>query len=249
MKKLAVTALLVTSGLCGCKHETVAVHQHTPKQYVVVVDLSVSREQEVLNEDQQFVARLASQLDFGDQIVLLQMQQANLSDSPLRMAFEMPTTRKGKASPRDRQDLSGEQQTVEDSVPEIFKSKDNAKVQHTDIFATMDVVGEKVHDRGDAQSSEIILLSDMLQSAEGYEMEHLAHMPKNGWIAESARSGKLPHLPGACVAVIGEDTSSRDAPQIREFWQRYFAAAGAHLADEDVRRTAPDSVQSLCRAS
>lgn len=116
-------------------------------------------------EDKADLEHLVKTLNFGDEIVLLQLQQLGLLDHPKRWPVIMPE-RKGSFfdSSRDKASLASKLKSVILALPSFFKSVDGATVLHTDIFTTMQLVGEYVHDGG-GRSTTLVLLFDMLQSA------------------------------------------------------------------------------------
>jgi hypothetical protein len=217
-----------------------------PKQYVVMIDISASRPTEMLAESKQFLDHVVQGLTFGDQIVLIQMQQVGLTDHPLRHAFTMPEPQDSAfITVRDRDQLSAEVKSVKSAVPSFFRARNDGGVMHTDILTTVLLADEFVRDGGDRQKV-LVLLSDMLQSAKGIEMDGLARMPPHGWIETQKSLGLLPQLGGACVVVVGADATTREGVIVRNFWQAYFTAAGAILTPQNYRATPPTTNPGHC---
>jgi len=222
------------------------VPRRATRQYIVLIDLSASRDNESRNEAQQFVQKLTNSLDFGDQLILLPIQQEGLTDHEKVGVFTVSSVRTpGYMTSTDRGNREGDRQTAFDHVKNYFDIPAGVKIQHTDIFATLALAADYVHD-SKATSSEILILSDMLQSDRKFEMQHLQRMPTHQWISSQSAAGQLPRLAGACIAIIGEDRTSKDDPKIREFWADYFQQAQAKLRPEDVRPTAPASPDDIC---
>ena len=216
------------------------------KQYIVLIDLSASRNKAMLDEERQFLNELAGKLGFGDQIVLLQMQQAGLTDHPLHWTVTMPSPKDASfVTSRDRNQLTAAQSGVRLALPSFFEAKDAVKVNHTDIFTTLQLAGESAHDGG-ARQTVLVLLSDMLQSGQGFEMERLAKMPPPSWIETEAHDGLMPQLGRVCVVAIGADATTASGVKIRNFWQAYFARAGARLLGQNYRATPPTVGAEFC---
>jgi hypothetical protein len=252
MNYLAVLQLgcLLVSTTLGCSKleasgdRGAAVQQ--PRQYVVLIDLSASRSPEVLKEDQQFVGQLVQNLNYGDRFVVLQMQQVGLAERPHHWETDMPVPADATfLTSHDKQKLVGAQKGLLYLLPSFFLNKNEAKVIHTDIFTTLQIASELTHD-SNHKKPVLVLLSDLLQSAKGIEMDHLAHMPPQGWIAIQQRLDLLPHLADACVSVLGADPTTKEGVTVRKFWQSYFTAAGASLDSNQYRTTPPTSGAIPC---
>jgi hypothetical protein len=198
------------------------------------------------DESEGFAKQVVDRLGFGDQIVLIQMQQTGLSDHPLRWARTMPQPRDASyVTDEDRKQLDGAKRGVITAIPSFFSLTGNGKAEHTDIFATMRIASE-FEQNAPNLPHELILLSDMLQSAQGFEMERLAKMPPANWVTQQKATGLLPTLYGACVVVVGVDPTNAQGIAVRNFWQSYFAASGASLDLRDYRATPPSREMMTC---
>jgi hypothetical protein len=131
------------------------------------------------------------------------------------------------------------------AVDSFFEPLMPTRGQHTDILTTLQIAGEQLRD-SEGRASTLLLLSDMLQSAQGIEMEKLTRMPRTDWVTKQKRLGLIPNLSGACVLVVGADATKESGVRIRRFWQQYFDAAGSTLADTRYRATAPPADRNLC---
>jgi len=54
----------------------------SPRQFIILLDLSMSRSDVVRNEGVDFLNRLSNNLHFGDRVTVLQVQQTGLIDHP-----------------------------------------------------------------------------------------------------------------------------------------------------------------------
>jgi hypothetical protein len=243
-----LSAVAVAFVLCGCENGRVSANEATPKpqQFIVVVDLSASRLAAMETDSREFLHDLVGQLTFGDEMVLLQMQQSGLQDHPRRWSGQMPVPSSADyVSARDTSHLKAARTGMTAAVDSFFNPNTESSIQHTDILTTLHLASESMHD-SQGRPSTVLLLSDMLQSAQGIEMDKLARMPRPGWINQQRQMGLIPSFTGACVVVVGADATNVSGMQIRRFWQDYFAAAGSPLKEQEYRATPPSVTRNLC---
>jgi hypothetical protein len=248
---LTLAALLLAAA--GCSNRAVAGGGERTTidqtQYIIVIDLSASRNDLMLAESRKFLSLLVQNLTFGDQVAILGMQQVGLVDHPLRWQTSMPEVRDPSFPTfREKASLQAAKKGVDAAVDTFFKDKNAARAMHTDIFTTLLLASEFARD-SKGRPTKLILLSDMLQSAKGVEMQGLRRMPNPGWIEREKRIGLIPVLPGTCVLAVGADPTTREGITIRGFWEAYFAAAGASLKSRDYRATPPTDISDVCRSS
>lgn len=209
----------------------------TPRQWIVLVDLSGSRASHMLVEGKNFLKGLVERIGYGDEIVLIEVHQGSATENVQRWSGTVPPLQDPTfESVKDKQMLEGVRQGALAVVDEFFERE--ARKANTDILSTLHIVAEYVRD-ANGRRPVLIVLSDMLQSANGIEMERLLRMPGSGWIEAQRNAGLIPDLPGVCVGVIGADATTADGAAVRQFWIEYFAAAGAELKERDYRIVAP----------
>jgi hypothetical protein len=213
--------------------------------YIVVVDVSGSRNKQDLGDSKQFLNTLVNGLSFGDKVIAIQMQQQGLNDHPRRWSVVMPDRQDTNVSRRDSTALESKEKGIRLVLPTFFLQSGPA-ILHTDILSTLQIVSEYMRD-DNGRPTTIVLLSDMLQSAGGIEMNKALHMPPDNYIKSHRTQGLLPLLSGACVVVVGADPTSQAGVQVRSFWQSFFANTGAHLSANDYRFTPPASMGSVCK--
>ena len=218
----------------------------SPRQYIILLDLSMSRSNEVRNEGVDFLNRLSTELHFGDRVTVLQVQQTGLIDHPKHWTDDMPVpVDSSYVTSRDKKQLAAEQESVRDAFKGLSQLPPGDKVQHTDLITTLNLSGEYAHDFS-SQRTTVILLSDMLQSSNGIEMAHLKRMPPVDWVDAQKKLGLIPNLSGACVIVVGADATTQDGARVRDFWQAYFATSGANLSLANYRATPPTDGNAKC---
>jgi hypothetical protein len=249
MKLLGLlSVMLVSLSLCGCETNRVSANTSAARaqQFIVLVDLSASRSPAMKADAQTFLHDLVTQLSFGDELVLMQMQEHGLVDHPRKWNGEMPVlTDPSYVSARDKSHLRAAQAGMMVAVDSFLKPESSATLQNTDILTTLQLAGEQVHD-SEGRSPTILLLSDMLQSAQGIEMERLSRMPRPDWISKQKSLGLIPNFNGACVVVVGANATNAAGARVRDFWRQYFNAAGAPLADTHYRALPPPANHNLC---
>jgi hypothetical protein len=71
-------------------------------------------------------------------------------------------------------------------------------------------------------------------------------IPSDGWIRHRAGEKRIPQLRGVCVVVAGADVSSARGAAIREFWNKYFEAAGTQVSPDNYRNMISDPSEVSC---
>jgi len=198
------------------------------------------------DEGNQFLDGLSNDLQFGDHVTILRVQQVGLQDHQDHWSDDMPVP----ADPtyinsRDQKLLITERENVKSAVKVLSNPPPADKFLHTDLLTTLNLTGEYAHDYR-TRPTTIVVLSDMLQSTSEIEMEHAKRMPSRGWLAKQEQLGLVPKLPGACIVVVGADPTTPEGVRVRAFWEEYFAAAGATLIPENYRVTPPASGSANC---
>lgn len=238
---LLVVATVLTAG-AGCRG---ASGNPAPpaRQIIVAVDLSGSQTQQTLRDSRQLLDKLIDDLTYGDQIVLLEMNRTGVRGDLKRFADSVPALKDPSfASSRDKRRLQGVKAAMHGIVPLIFDTTLVGKIPHTDIFSTLHTASEYARD-ANGRKTTVVLLSDMLQSANGVEMWRLRGMPAVGWVAKQKAAGMLPNLKGTCVAVVGADYTTKEGAAVKRFWVEYLGAAGATVGDYRILATQASGVK------
>ncbi|MEX1183683.1 MAG: hypothetical protein WEF86_10655 [Gemmatimonadota bacterium] len=207
-----------------------------PRQVIVALDLSGSQSEERRAQARNALDRVIDDLQFGDRLVLLQVHQRSASeDGVVRWQETVPAPDAGvNPTSLDRERLDAVKQAARSVAAAIFDDEAAGRIPTTDLIATLHVAGEYVRD-ADSRRSSLVLLSDMLQSAHGIEMAGDGGVPSADWILRQQHGSLLPQLQRACVIIVGADATTPNGIAVREFWTRYFEAAGATLSPRDYR--------------
>lgn len=215
-----------------------------PRQWIILVDRSASRAPHMLGEGKGFIERLIDTIGYGDEIVLIEVHQGSATEAVQRWSGVVPPLEDPRfESATDRRRLESIRQGARAVVDEFFEGKPS--LANTDLFSTLHVVAEYVRD-ANGRKPFLLILSDMLQSANGIEMHRLRRMPDKAWIDAQREAGLLPDLSGVCVGVIGADPTTREGATVQRFWIDFFAAAGARLDERNYRIVPPGAGEIRC---
>ena len=229
-------AIVVALGCSDVKASDPAESPRPARQVMVVIDISGSRSASELAEGRELLDRVLASLSYRDRVVLLEMHEDGRGLGE-RWADTMPAARRpSKPTAADREALENAVQAARAVAPVFFDSTRLGQVQTTDVVATLQTVAEYQRDAG-GRVPVIVLLSDMLHSTRGLEMSRPGSVPDASWITQRERQKTIPRLDDACVIVVGADFTTPHGVQVRDFWMRYFEAAGASLPERNYRRT------------
>ena len=255
LRRVALLLLLCGCGGAGAQEgsasgdaadaaESPAAPARDPRQTVVLVDFSTSRPAEELQQSRRLTTDAVRSLSYGDRLVLLEVHRAGQDDAP---AFVDTVARaRSSAAPGrgDERRLAEHRERLERSLRVFFDSTRMGQIAGTDLFATLTSVAEHAVEAG-GRPTRLLILSDMLHSTRELDMER-GRVPDAAWIEQWAARGRIPRLDGVCVGVVGPDVSTDQGVRLREFWKRYFQAAGATLKDENYRNAATQTDSFDC---
>jgi hypothetical protein len=231
----------------GSSTTTLEAPNSTPKPvigsrlYVVLLDASASRPKPMILQGRQFVHVLVDQMTYGDRLVVLEMYEEGVNEQ--KSVLDMPISKSDEVtSLEEKERLEGARKGVKDAIDLFFQSSLKRPILHTDIITTLSIASEKLSPE---THNCLVLLSDMLQSSNEFEFEHLRRMPSSLWISEAKKQGLIRPLYGSSVVVVGADPSTHEGVVVREFWRQYFAASNASLRLQNYRTTSP-SEASVC---
>jgi hypothetical protein len=212
------------------------------RQYVVLLDVSASRSEDMILQGQQFVHVLIDQMKYGDRLTALEMYERGVNDT--KQALDLSISKsEDVTSLEENEHLEGARKGAKDAIDLFFEGSRKKPILHTDIITTLSIASEKMSPE---THNCLVLLSDMLQSSKEFEFEHLRRMPSSLWINEAKKQGLIRPLYGSSVVVVGADPSSHEGVTVREFWQQYLEASNALLTLQNYRTT-PPSDASVCQ--
>lgn len=227
-KLRALVILLASITVAGCPPgDPPPPLARAPRQTIVAVDLSGSQTPATLHESRAFVEQTIEDLSYGDRFVLMEMGRTGVSVGLKRIVDSVPRLPDSTfITTANRNGLLGKKKAFRSLVPTVFDTSLVGTIPHTDIFATLFIAQEYAAGAA-GRPTTIILLSDMLQSSGGIEMEGARRMPSAGWIQARRAAGTIPDLRGICIVVVGADASTPAGVAVKQFWSAYFRAAGA----------------------
>jgi hypothetical protein len=228
----------VIAALSACNEKVPAASASPPratKQVVVALDLSGSQTNGKRAAAQETLSRIINELDYGDRVVLLRVSEsAPGEDSSVRWEGTAPSIVGAQENSLDKEGLVRFKESATRVAKRIFADTAAGKLKSTDILSTLYVASEYMSDAGNRRPI-LILLSDMLQSAGGVNMETTKGIPSAQWVNNEKAAGRIHSLANACVGVVGAESATIRGMAVRDFWQRYFTQAGADLQNDNYR--------------
>src|SRR3954462_8837055 len=202
--------------------------------YIVGIDISGSRTKTELDESKHLLNGLIDRLQAGDHLTLIEVYQGGRE--PARQWSD------SIRSPRNPGQLTAsDQRRVEDfkdvarmQASILFDSARAKEIRATDIFGTLNRAADYAT-ASKRRSATLLLLSDMMNETPDVKMTSRQDIPADAWIRHLKTEQRIPQLRGVCVVVAGADVSSARGAAIRDFWNKYFAATGAHLEPANYR--------------
>lgn len=238
-------SLALAVGAIGCGGADAANPAPPGMQYIVGIDISGSRTPTQLEEAQNLLGGVIGRMEHGDRIVVLETYRAR-SDSAVHWEDSLPARKNPeKLTGQEKIALVDFRELAIDMTGTFFDPARYPKMMSTDLFSTLARAADYTRSaRG--RRTVVLLLSDMLQSTPDVNMERTGGIPGVAWIEERRVQGRLPDLSGVCVVVAGADVVSARGAQVRDFWERYFAATGATFSRVKYRNMIADPTEVGC---
>ena len=238
----APVAFLLTAA--GCGDASGGVSPNKGRAYIVGIDISGSRTKTDLDESRKLLDDLIDRLEPGDRLTLIEVYQGGRQ--PARQwSDSIRTPRNGELTGSDRRRLDDFKSVARVQTSILFDSVRAKEIQSTDIFGTL----ARAADYAEASRNRpttLLLLSDMINETPAVNMTSRTDIPDDGWIRHLAAAKRIPQLRGVCVVVAGADVSSARGAAIREFWNKYFEAAGTHVSPDNYRNMISDPSEIAC---
>jgi hypothetical protein len=150
-----------------------------------------------------------------------------------------------KIGPSEQQKLEDFKAIAKMQMQILFDTTRAKEIKHTDIFGTLVRAADYARpDRNTRRT--LLLLSDMINETPDVTMTTRSAIPTDAWIKHLAAEKRIPQLRDVCVVVSGADVSSARGAAIRDFWEKYFQAAGAHLDPENYRNMIANPGEISC---
>ena len=246
--KLAL-ALIVALTMTGCGGD--ARGGESPfegRSYIVGIDISGSRTKTELDESKKLLDALIDRLQAGDHLTLIEVYQGG--KQPARQWTDSIRT------PRNPKELTAsDKRRVEDfkeiarmQTSILFDSARAREIQATDIFGTLTRAADYARASRN-RATTLLLLSDMINETPDVRMTSEQDIPGDRWIRHLASAKRIPQLRGVCVVVAGADVSSERGAAIRDFWNKYFEAAGTRVSPDNYRNMISDPGEVSCPTS
>jgi len=230
----------------GCGGD--AVGGESPNQgrsYIVGIDISGSRTKSDLDESKTLLNGLINRLQAGDHLTLIEVYQGGRL--PARQwSDSIPAPREsGKLTASEKRRLDDFKNIARMQTSILFDSARAKEIHATDIFGTLARAADYARASRNRPAT-LLLLSDMMNETPDVTMTSRQNIPGDGWIRHLAGAKRIPQLTGVCVVVAGADVSSARGAAIREFWNKYFEAAGTRVSPDNYRNMISDPSEVAC---
>ena len=219
-----------------------------PKQghsYIVGIDISGSRTRTEREESRNLLDALIDRLQAGDHLTLIEVYQGGRTPARQWSDSVRSPREPGKVTASERQRLEDFKDIARMQTSILFDSVRTKEIQSTDIFGTLTRAADYAK-ASRKRGTTLLLLSDMMNETPDVMMTNRHDIPGNGWIRERADAKRIPQLSGVCVVVAGAEVSSARGAAIREFWNKYFEAAGTHVSPDNYRNMISDPAEVGC---
>ena len=243
--KLALAVIVFALTANGCDSAVGSESTNPGHSYIVGIDISGSRTRSELDESKQLLNGLIEKLEPGDKLTLIEVYQGGRE--PARQWSDSIRT------PRNPKQLTGsDRRRLEDfrniarmQTSILFDSVRAKQIQATDIFGTLTRAADYAKASRNRPTT-LLLLSDMINETPDVRMTSMQEIPGRTWIRERVDAKRIPQLRGVCVVVAGADVSSARGAAIRDFWDKYFAAAGTVVSSDNYRNMISDPSEVNC---
>jgi hypothetical protein len=231
--------------LIGCSGVDGSVLPPQSHSYIVGIDISGSRTPSELAESKKLLNALIDKLEVGDRLTLVEMYQGG--KLPARQwsdSTHAPRTA-GKIGPSEQRRLDDFKAIARMQMQILFDSARTKEIRNTDIFGTLARAADYARPASNTRRT-LLLLSDMINETPDVTMTTRDAIPTDAWIRHLSAERRIPELRDVCVVVAGADVSTARGAAIRDFWEKYFKAAGANLEPENYRNMISNASEIGC---
>ena len=239
----AVIAFALTA--TGCHDAVGGESPNQGRSYIVGIDISGSRTRNELDESKKLLDALIDRLQAGDRLTLIEVYQGG-KEPARQWSDSIRTPRKaGQLTASDKRRVEDFKDIARIQTSILFDSLRTKEIHATDIFGTLARAADYAkasRNRG----TTLLLLSDMINETPDVRMTSRQDIPDDRWIRHLAAAKRVPQLRGVCIVIAGADVSSARGAAIREFWDKYFEAAGTHVSSDNYRNMISDPAEINC---
>ena len=240
---LALIAFALT--VTGCHDAVGGESPNQGRSYIVGIDISGSRTRNELDESKKLLNALIDRLQAGDRLTLIEVYQGG-KEPARQWSDSIRTPRKaGQLTASDKRRVEDFRDIARIQTSILFDSLRTKEIHATDIFGTLARAADYAkasRNRG----TTLLLLSDMINETPDVRMTSRQDIPDDGWIRHLAAAKRVPQLRGVCIVIAGADVSSARGAAVREFWDKYFEAAGTHVSADNYRNMISDPAEINC---
>ena len=243
--KLALAVIVFALTANGCDSAVGSESTNPGHSYIVGIDISGSRTRSELDESKQLLNGLIEKLEPGDKLTLIEVYQGG-REPARQWSDSIRTPRNPKQlTGSDRRRLDDFRNIARMQTSILFDSVRAKQIQATDIFGTLTRAADYAKASRNRPTT-LLLLSDMINETPDVRMTSMQEIPGRTWIRERVDAKRIPQLRGVCVVVAGADVSSARGAAIRDFWDKYFAAAGTTVSSDNYRNMISDPSEVNC---
>ena len=241
--KLSLAAIALAFTASGCHDAAGGVSPNKGHAYIVGIDISGSRTKTEMDESRQLLDGLIDRLEAGDHLTLIEVYQGGRQ--PARQWTDsVRAPRNAELTGSDRRRLDDFKTVARIQTSILFDSTRAKEIQSTDIFGTLARAADYAQASRNRPTT-LLLLSDMINETPSVNMISKG-IPGDSWIRHLSAEKRIPQLRGVCVVVAGADVSSARGAAIRDFWDKYFEAAGTHVSADNYRNMISDPSEVAC---
>jgi hypothetical protein len=212
--------------------------------YIVGIDISGSRNKTELDESKKLLDGLIDKLQAGDHLTLIEAYQGGRI--PARQwSDSIRAPRNGKPTASDNRRVEDFKTIARIQTSILFDSARAKGIMSTDIFGTLSRAADYAKASRNRPTT-LLMLSDMMNETPDVMMTSQAEIPGSRWIRELAAEKRIARLQGVCVVVAGADVTTERGAAIRDFWNKYFEAAGTRVAPDNYRNMISDPGEVAC---
>jgi hypothetical protein len=231
----------------GCDKAVGSEPKNQGHSYIVAIDISGSRNKTELDESKKLLDGLIDKLQAGDHLTLIEAYQGGRI--PARQwSDSIRAPRNGKPTASDNRRVEDFKTIARIQTSILFDSARAAGIMSTDIFGTLSRAADYAKASRNRPTT-LLMLSDMMNETPDVTMTDEQGIPGNTWIRQRAVANRVPRLQGVCVVVAGADVSTSRGAAIRDFWDKYFEAAGTRVAPDNYRNMISDPGEVACSSN